>query len=202
MIQTTGQQKTVSSTEEFSGRSPGIGLDPVHSSPLPDPGDWHLLPDLISADQIHAVNPQRFEMHQLDGILSIDDDRQEILGYRHLADNPFASEINAKTVGQGTIQAGPRWTEVAAQVSAYYLKRLDFGGMGINFGIGGIYGLEFHHAALTGHRLYVLSRAVSVDAPVSARMEFEGYVDSTPFFSGEILLMPLKCLDRSAGRSV
>lgn len=191
MIQTASQQTMTTPLEAFDTRSGGLATDPVVKSLLPDPHSWGLMPDLHDSERINAVNPQRFEMHQLDGVLSIDETKHEILGYKQLEGNPFIS------AGQGIVQAGPRWIEVAAQASAYYLKGCDFGGREINFGIGGIYDLEFHRAQLTGRRMYVLARATSIDAPTSARVEFEGFVDSTLFFSGGMLLLPLKCLERA-----
>jgi hypothetical protein len=191
MIQTTSQQTLDAPAPALDTRSNGLGVDSPAESLLPDPQAWGLMPDLHDSERINAVNPQRFEMHQLDGVLSIDDTKHEILGYKQLEGNPFIS------AGQGSVQAGPRWIEVAAQASAYYLKGCNFGGRDINFGIGGIYDLEFHRAQLTGRRMYVLARATSIDAPTSARVEFEGFVDSTLFFSGGMLLLPLKCLERA-----
>lgn len=166
----------------------------VTSRAVPDPTHWERMELLFPTPEIDMVNPQRFEMHQLDGILALDTERHEVLGFKQLEGNTFTGQACEPVI------AGPRWLEVAAQAAAFYLKRCVLCQNDVNFGIGGIYDLEFHRDLLKGQRLYVQVRAVMIDLPASARIEFEGYVDSTLFFTGGMLLLPLKYLNTPASR--
>ena len=106
---------------------------------------------VFDKEAICKVNPQRFEMQQLDGILWCDKDKACILGYKDVTDKEFwvRGHIPGRPLMPGVMQI-----EAAAQLLSFFVKQIyEEAGF---VGFGGIDGAKFRAAIEPGCRLYLL----------------------------------------------
>jgi len=106
---------------------------------------------IFDKETICKVNPQRFEMQQLDGILWYDKDNYLILGYKEVTENEFwiRGHIPGRPLMPGVIMV-----EAGAQLSSFFLKQV-FQEEGF-IGFAGIEGTKFRLTVEPGQRLYLL----------------------------------------------
>lgn len=110
---------------------------------------------IFDKEAICKVNPQRFEMQHLDGILWYDKDKHLILGYKDVTENEFwiRGHIPGRPLMPGVIMV-----EAGAQLSSFFLKQVyDEGGF---IGFAGIEGTKFRLTVAPGQRLYLLGHIV------------------------------------------
>ena len=108
---------------------------------------------IFDREAICKVNPQRFEMQQLDGILWYDKDKCQVLGYKDVTENEFwvRGHIPGRPLMPGVIMV-----EAGAQLSSFFLKQVyDEEGF---IGFAGIEGTKFRLTVEPGNRLYLLGR--------------------------------------------
>jgi 3-hydroxyacyl-[acyl-carrier-protein] dehydratase len=106
---------------------------------------------IFDRQAIGRVNPQRFEMQQLDGILWYDKERFLILGYKDVTENEFwvRGHIPGRPLMPGVIMV-----EAAAQLSSFFVKQVyDVEGF---IGFASIDSAKFRAVVEPGHRLYLL----------------------------------------------
>jgi len=115
---------------------------------------------------IAEVNPQSYEMAQLDGIIWYDQPKLLILGYKDVTENEFwvRGHIPGRPIMPAVIMV-----EAAAQVASFFMKRI-YGLKGF-IGFSGIDKTKFRETVVPGDRLYLLahiskvrSRQFSADA--------------------------------------
>ena len=108
---------------------------------------------LYDRDAVEKVNPQRFEMQQLDGILWCDREKSLILGYKDVMRDEFwiRGHIPGRPLMPGVIMI-----EAAAQLSSFFLKEIYQEGGFIGFA--GIESAKFRSVVEPGQRLYLLGR--------------------------------------------
>ena len=100
---------------------------------------------------ICKVNPQRFEMQQLDGVLWYDKEKALILGYKDVTENEFwiRGHIPGRPLMPGVIMV-----EAAAQLASFFLKQV-FHEEGF-IGFAGIESAKFRSTVEPCKRLYLL----------------------------------------------
>jgi len=101
---------------------------------------------------IAEINPQSFEMSQLDGIIWHDLPKMLCLGYKDLTDHEFwvRGHIPGRPIMPGVIMV-----EAAAQLCSFFMKRI-YGLEGF-IGFSGIDETKFRETVVPGDRLYLLS---------------------------------------------
>ncbi len=106
---------------------------------------------LFNKEAICRVNPQRFEMQQLDGILWLDKDQHFILGYKDVTDQEFwvRGHIPGRPLMPGVIMV-----EASAQLLSFYVGKLKLNDSFLGFG--GIESAKFRATVEPGQRLYLL----------------------------------------------
>jgi 3-hydroxyacyl-[acyl-carrier-protein] dehydratase len=106
---------------------------------------------LFDQEAINKVNPQRFEMQQLNGILWYNKEKSQILGYKDVTENEFwvRGHIPNRPIMPGVIMV-----EAGAQLSSFFLKEI-FKEQGF-IGFAGIDEAKFRSQVEPGQRLYLL----------------------------------------------
>lgn len=101
--------------------------------------------------EIAKVNPQSYEMAQLDGIIWYDLDKMMALGYKDITDKEFwvKGHIPGRPIMPGVIMV-----EAAAQLCSFFMKRI-YGLQGF-IGFAGIDQTKFRETVVPGQRLYLL----------------------------------------------
>ncbi len=110
---------------------------------------------VFGREAIEKVNPQRFEMQQLDAILWYDKEKSQILGYKDVTDKEFW--IRGHIPGQ-PLMPGVIMIEAAAQLSSFFLKEI-FAEPGF-IGFAGIGEAKFRSMVEPGQRLYLLGQII------------------------------------------
>ncbi len=135
---------------------------------------------VFDKEAIYKVNPQRFEMQQLDGILWYDRKKLLILGYKDVTEEEFwvRGHIPDRPLMPGVIMV-----EAAAQLSSFFVKEVY--GMEGFIGFAGIDEAKFRSIIEPGKRLYLLAHLTkfkrrkytcSVQGVVDGTMVFETVV--------------------------
>ena len=108
-------------------------------------------PPVFNRTAIEAVNPQRYEMQQLDGIMWIDEAKMLILGYKDVTENEFwiRGHIPGRPLMPGVIMV-----ESAAQLLSFFVKHLQEENTFVGFG--GIESTKFRAPVAPGSRLFLL----------------------------------------------
>ena len=135
---------------------------------------------IFDKEAIGKVNPQRFEMQHLDGILWYDKKRFLILGYKDVTGDEFwvRGHIPGRPLMPGVIMV-----EAAAQLSSFFVKRVyELEGF---IGFAGIDSAKFRSLVEPGQRLYLLGHLTkfkrrkytcSVQGIINGTMVFEAVV--------------------------
>lgn len=110
---------------------------------------------VFDKEVICKVNPQRFEMQQLDGILWYDKQKYLILGYKDVTENEFwiRGHIPGRPIMPGVIMI-----EAAAQLLSFFVKKV-YEEKGF-IGFASIESAKFRSAVNPGQRLYLLGKII------------------------------------------
>jgi 3-hydroxyacyl-[acyl-carrier-protein] dehydratase len=132
-------------------------------------------------EAICQVNPQRFEMQHLDGILWYDKAKGLILGYKDVTDQEFwvRGHIPERPLMPGVIQI-----EAAAQLLSFFVKRI-FEEKGF-VGFGGIDRAKFRAVIEPGCRLYLLGHVTEARRGRRYICDVQGVVDNSLVFEATI----------------
>jgi 3-hydroxyacyl-[acyl-carrier-protein] dehydratase len=108
---------------------------------------------VFDRDAVCAVNPQSYEMQQLDGIIWYNKESHEILGFKDVTDKEFwvRGHIPGRPLMPGVIMV-----EAAAQLSSFYINKI-YGIEGF-IGFAGIEEAKFRQTVAPGQRLLLLGK--------------------------------------------
>ncbi len=139
---------------------------------------------VFDKEVICKVNPQSFEMQQLDGILWYDKERALILGYKDVTANEFwvRGHIPGRPMMPGVIMI-----EAAAQLTSFFVKQVYKEDGFIGFA--GIESAKFRSVVEPGQRLYLLGHITKYrHATRSSRVEtlVQGVVEGNIAFEATI----------------
>ncbi len=126
---------------------------------------------------IARVNPQSYEMSQLDGIIWHDLNRMLCLGYKDVTENEFwvRGHIPGRPIMPGVIMV-----EAAAQLCSFFMKHI-YGLTGF-IGFAGIDATKFRDTVDPGKRLYLMGHidkvrsrqfSATVQGVVDGKMAFD-----------------------------
>lgn len=135
---------------------------------------------LVSKEGICEVNPHRFELQLLDGILYIDDDRA--VGFKDITDDAFWVRGHFP---DRPLMPGVLICECAAQLSSYYAhttKLVDNGYVGL----GGLESVRFRGPVVPGDRLIVMLKKGRARRNAMFSAFFQGFVNKTLIVDGVI----------------
>jgi len=138
---------------------------------------------VFNRQDIAKVNPQKYEMAQLDGILWYDKEKYLILGYKDVTDREFwvRGHIPGRPLMPAVIMV-----ESAAQLLSFFVKRIyQVGGF---IGFTTIEDTKFRLLVEPGRRLYLLGHLIKIKSRrytaviqgvVDDQMAFETTVSGT-----------------------
>ena len=131
---------------------------------------------LFDREDIKKVNPQDFEMQQLDGIIWYDKEKLLILGYKDITENEFwiRGHIPGRPIMPGVIMV-----EAGAQLSSFFVKRIyEVEGF---IGFAGIDSAKFRATVEPGKRLYLLGHLTTFKRR-KYTMAIQGIIDDKMVF--------------------
>ncbi len=136
---------------------------------------------VFDKEAICKVNPQRFEMQQLDGIAWYDKEKRYILGYKDVTDEEFwaRGHIPGRPLMPGVIQI-----EAAAQLLSFFVKQI-YEEEGF-VGFGGIDRAKFRATIEPGSRLYLLGHITQARRGRKYVCDVQGVVGQTLAFEATI----------------
>jgi 3-hydroxyacyl-[acyl-carrier-protein] dehydratase len=152
-----------------------------------DPGHVDFSNVVADIDAIQRVNPQRFEMIQLDAIVHIDGGAKIIIGYKDVRYDEFW--VRGHMPGYPLLP-GVLMCEASAQLCAYYaMTQHEIPGDFVGFG--GMENVRFRSPVHPGERLVLIAKETRFNRR-QLIFNVQGIVKETMVFHGDILGVPLK----------
>lgn len=135
---------------------------------------------VFTRSDIEQINPQRYEMQHLDGIIWYEKETRLILGYKDVTEDEFwvRGHIPERPLMPGVIMI-----EAAAQLLSFYVRRV-FGVEGF-IGFSGIESAKFRAQVVPGDRLLLLGHITSIKSR-KFTAEIQGVVRSTMVFETNV----------------
>ena len=142
----------------------------------------------FDAAAIEEVNPHRYEMRQLDGMIYDDQETSTCLGYKDVTEDEFwvRGHIPGRPLMPGVIMI-----EAAAQLASFYVINSFHEYSPDKFiGFGGINDVKFRGAVTPGQRLYLIVKLIE-RRPRRFICAAQGVVDGQMVFEAKIVGMPM-----------
>ena len=138
--------------------------------------------DNVVADQaaVFELNPHRFELALLDGILLVDDVRA--VGYHNVPDEAFWKRGHFP--GR-PLMPGVLISEVAAQLTSYLATRNGIRGDAV-IGLAGLNNVRYRAPVMPGDQLTVMIKTLKSRKGAMIVTEYQAYVGQTLASEGEI----------------
>jgi 3-hydroxyacyl-[acyl-carrier-protein] dehydratase len=139
----------------------------------------------VLADQeaIRRVNPQRFEMEQLNGILLFDREQNLIVGYKDVGADEFW--VRGHMPGYPLLP-GVLMCEAGAQLCSYLSVVVGLLQEGNFIGFGGLENVRFRGVVRPGDRLVLVAKAQKLHRRQTV-FTVQGFVGTVMVFHGEII---------------
>lgn len=150
---------------------------------------------LYNLDQVRQVNPQRHEFEQLDGVVYIQREPMEIVGFKEITENEFWTKGHMPGY---PLMPGVLICEAAAQLASFFSRKFDVLQAGDYIGFGGMDQVRFRAPVYPPCRLVIGLKVLRVKVKVRAEFEFQAVVNGTLVAHGTILGVPI---NRSQGIS-
>jgi 3-hydroxymyristoyl/3-hydroxydecanoyl-(acyl carrier protein) dehydratases len=165
-----------------------IGIEPMPAEPIYDYKQFNYDKPLFTLDDIRKVNPQRHEMEQLSGIVYVDTANHGLIGFKEVTDDEFW--IKGHMPGF-PLMPGVMLCEAAAQLAGFYARKYDILQAGDYLGFGGMTNVRFRAPVYPNCRLIILARVTKYKVKRMAHFEFQGYVNDTQVYNGEMIGVPI-----------
>lgn len=141
-------------------------------------------------EALRKVNPQRFEMEQLDAIVLLDRERSLIVGYKDVRPDEFW--VRGHMPGY-PLMPGVLMCEAAAQMCSYYVV-LNGLLTGDFIGFGGLEDVRFRGLVRPGDRFVLVGKGVTLDRRKTV-FNVQGFVGTKMVFHGDVLGVPMNRQD-------
>ncbi len=136
---------------------------------------------VFDKEAISRVNPQQFEMQQLDGVLWFDKENMLVLGYKDVTDREFwvRGHIPGRPLMPGVIMI-----ESAAQLLSFFVNKV----LGIEafIGFASIDSAKFRSTVMPGQRLLLLGKITKFRQGRKYDAYIQGLVGDRMVFETEV----------------
>jgi 3-hydroxyacyl-[acyl-carrier-protein] dehydratase len=154
--------------------------------PILDPTRLDFSQIVANRDGLRRLNPQRFEMEQVDAVIYVDRQNHIIAGYKDVHSDEFWCKGHMPDF---PLMPGVLMCEAAAQLVSYYI--VDIGILNGDFiGFGGMEEVRFRGMVRPGDRLVLMGKGVRVNRRQS-RFLCQGFVGSQMVFHALIIGVPM-----------
>jgi 3-hydroxyacyl-[acyl-carrier-protein] dehydratase len=138
-------------------------------------------PPVFDKEAISKINPQQFEMQQLDGVLWFDKQNMLVLGYKDVTDKEFwvRGHIPGRPLMPGVIMI-----ESAAQLLSFFVKQV-MGEKGF-IGFASIDNAKFRSTVEPGQRLLLLGKITKFRPGRKYDAYIQGVVGDKMVFETEV----------------
>jgi 3-hydroxyacyl-[acyl-carrier-protein] dehydratase len=144
---------------------------------------------IFDLEAIREVNPQRFEMEHLTGVVQVDYDNHQIVGYKDVRRDEFWVRGH---MPEYPLMPGVLICEAAAQLCSFYCHLIRLADEGF-LGFGGMEEVRFRGQVRPGDRLIVAAKAERLNRRKSI-FETQGFVGNNMVFHGKIIGVTLNPL--------
>lgn len=155
-------------------------------SPFVEFSEFDCAKVLVDREAIMRINPHRFEMSLLDGILYQSD--ENIVGFKDISDDEFWVRGHFP---ERALMPGVLMCECAAQLSSYFALTNNMVTQG-GVGLGGLDSVRFRGPVVPGDKLIIMMKRNRFRQNVIFNSEFQGYVDQNLVVDGTITGVVLK----------
>ncbi len=141
----------------------------------------------VEADKedIRSVNPQRYEMEQLDGIIHYDPAEEVVVGFKDVGEEEFWKRGH---IPGNPLMPGVLMCEAAAQLCSYYYGRTQQSDRFLGFA--GMQDVKFRAPVKPGDRLVLLASNTEMRRR-RATFDTQGVVEDRVIFQAGITGMPM-----------
>jgi 3-hydroxyacyl-[acyl-carrier-protein] dehydratase len=151
-----------------------------------DPANVDFGRALADREEIRRVNPQRFEMEQLDAVVYADPEQALVIGYKDVRPDEFWVRGHMPDY---PLLPGVLMCEAAAQLCCYYtvtqgLLEGDF------VGFGGLENVRFRAPVRVGDRLLLIGKGIKLNRRQTV-FNVQGFVGTTMVFHADVLGVPM-----------
>jgi 3-hydroxyacyl-[acyl-carrier-protein] dehydratase len=147
-----------------------------------DPEQLDLGHIIAAKEALRKVNPQRFEMEQIDAIVLLDRENLLIAGYKDVRPDEFWVRGHFPDF---PLLPGVLMCEAAAQLCAYFMVTEGFL-RGDFVGFGGLEDVRFRGMVRPGDRLVFIGKGLRLD-PRQSKFNVQGFVGKSMVFEGVII---------------
>ena len=141
----------------------------------------------LDQEGVRAINPQRYEMEHLDGVIWYDADRRELVGFKEVREDEFwvRGHIPGRPLLPGVLMI-----EAAAQLASVGYKLFSSPEDERFVGFGGVTDVKFRRAVTPPARLLLLGKCTELRSR-RAVFETQGVVEGGIVFEATIIGMPM-----------
>jgi 3-hydroxyacyl-[acyl-carrier-protein] dehydratase len=142
----------------------------------------------FNLDQVRGINPQRHEMEMLSGVVHVNTDRQEVVGFKDLTTEEFW--VKGHMPGYA-LMPGVLICEAAAQLAGFYARKYDILKAGDYIGFGGMSEVVFRAPIYPPARMIIGAKGGRIRPKIRAEFEFQAVVDGVLVAHGSIIGVPI-----------
>lgn len=164
--------------------------------PLCDYSQFNFDQPMFDLEEVRKVNPQRYEMEQLSGVVHVDTESWLIVGFKDVTHDEFWIRGHMPDY---PLMPGIVLCECAAQLAGFLARKYKILG-GDYLGFGGMNEVRFRAPVYPGCRLVLVAQLTKLRKNRLAEYSFQGFVEGKMVFSGDMIGVPIH-RDPAAGET-